>query len=119
MDVRYGRSTERTSGRSIIIRITSTSDVQVRKIGAIETSNGRKCASRACLINRNCFQNEYTFLTSNSPLKRTKFMDPPNFCHSAMEHKNLKNTGLSSFLLRIHLCFQISNIIYRSGNMSS
>ncbi|KAI9558446.1 hypothetical protein GHT06_015232 [Daphnia sinensis] len=28
MEVRYGRSTERTSGRSIIIRITSTSDVQ-------------------------------------------------------------------------------------------
>jgi hypothetical protein len=34
-------------GRSIIIRITSTSDVQViRRMDAIETPNGLKCASR-------------------------------------------------------------------------
>ncbi|KAK4028297.1 hypothetical protein OUZ56_017577 [Daphnia magna] len=32
MEVQYGRSTERTSGRTIIIRITSTSDVQSNDI---------------------------------------------------------------------------------------
>ncbi len=54
MDVRFhviwmfvfGRSMERTFGRSMIVRITSTMDFQVRKMDAIKTANRRKCASR-------------------------------------------------------------------------
>jgi hypothetical protein len=37
---------EMTSARSMIVRITPTLDVQVRKMDAIKTSNRRKCASR-------------------------------------------------------------------------
>ena len=41
-----GCFTERTFGRSLNVRITSTKGVQVREMDAIETSNRRKCASR-------------------------------------------------------------------------
>jgi hypothetical protein len=54
MDVRFhviwmfvfGRSMVRTFVRSMIVRITSSLDVQARKMDAIKTSNRRKCASR-------------------------------------------------------------------------
>jgi hypothetical protein len=60
---------------------------------------------------------ENTILTSNPPLKRTESMDPPFFPNPLWDLEIWNNSGISSFLLRIHLFLQNLNIPCRSGDI--
>jgi hypothetical protein len=61
---------------------------------------------------------EYLVFNKQSTTQAHQNLEPPFFPISLWDVKIWKNTDLFSFLLRTRLCFQKSNILCRSGDIS-